>query len=127
MALLLTRQVRRLKSERLPSKQSRIQSKSLLRLRLPVPSHPCAAPKLVQEKDRKLEIVIRDIFIPFDSTRHLSFSTDGTQASQSEAISFSLARTVVIRSWLAASGGRCPGSASRNAGAPHNFAFSWAR
>jgi hypothetical protein len=34
--------------EHLPSKQSRIQSRSLLRLRAPVPSHPCAAPELVQ-------------------------------------------------------------------------------
>jgi hypothetical protein len=34
--------------ERLASKQSRIQSRSLLRLRAPVPSHPCAAPELVQ-------------------------------------------------------------------------------
>src|SRR5258708_1175966 len=35
--------------ERLPSKWTRIQSKSLLRLRLRVASGPCAAPKLLQE------------------------------------------------------------------------------
>src|SRR6266478_4390535 len=35
--------------ERLPSKWTRIQSKSLLRLRLRVASGPCAAPKSLQE------------------------------------------------------------------------------
>jgi hypothetical protein len=36
------------------------------------------------------------------------------KAIWSEAISFSLAMTTVIRAWLAESGGKCPGSASTN-------------
>jgi hypothetical protein len=41
---------------RLSSKGTQIKSKSLLRLRLRVPSHPCAAPKLLQESRNGLSI-----------------------------------------------------------------------
>jgi hypothetical protein len=43
------------KSERLPSKWTQIQSKSLLRLRLRVPSHACAAPSLLPKIPTRLE------------------------------------------------------------------------
>ena len=47
--------------------------------------------------------------------------------NQRGAISFSLAMTVVKRSWLAESGARCPASASTNPRAPSNFAISLVR